>query len=328
MGSSPRARRRVAHDLAVSLAITVGLFLAGEGVARWLGKSGYFLVPGQNNCLRRSSSLGMEFRPDCAATWREYLLTGKQETTFTTNRLGLRDAEIADDGAARILALGDSCTWGWQVDQSAAYPQVLQRLIDENQGPGKYRVINAGAPGYTSYQGLVYLRDRGMELKPDVVIVAFGFNDSLPNGDVEEDLAVQKRMLPLVMLDDFLLTHSALWRLVRTLVRGEGPRPEQPLRVSPEKFKENLTRIVALIRERGARPLLLSFSGPPNPKNGYARAMGEIAAEQNVPLVVYSGPRIDVVHPSADGYGQLASKILTRLEGEGYVGDGTQPAAR
>jgi len=166
-----------------------------------------------------------------------------------------------------------------------------------------------------------------MELKPAIVIVAFGFNDSLPIGDVEQDLAVQKRMLPLVMADDFLLTHSALWRWVRTKVRGEGPRPEQPLRVPPEKFKENLKRIVAVIREHGAKPVLLSFSGPPNPKNGYARTMGEIAAEQNVPLVVYSGPRIDVVHPSAEGYGQLADKILTRLEGEGYVGDGAQPEA-
>jgi len=124
------------HDLAVSLVITAALFLVGEAVARLFGTSGYFLVPGQNNCLRLSASLGMEFRPECAATWREFLLTGKQETTFTTNRLGLRDAEVSDDGAARILALGDSCTWGWQVEQSAAYPQALQHLIDGKEGPG------------------------------------------------------------------------------------------------------------------------------------------------------------------------------------------------
>lgn len=330
MGTAPRARRRVGFDLAISVAITIGLLVAAEVAARVFNfHAGYFLVPTQTNCLQRSSSLGMEFRPQCATTWSEFLLTGKQETTFTTNKLGLRDRELGDgDGKIRVLALGDSCTWGWQVGQDETYPRVLQRLLDERHGPGIYRVINAGAPGYTSYQGLIYLQEHGAELKPDVVIIAFGFNDSLTNGDVEQDLSVQQRMMPLIKTDDFLLSNSALWRWLRTKIRGEGPRPEQPVRVPPDKFKVNLERIIALVRERGAKPVLLSFSGPPNPKSAYARAMGDISREQEVPLVVYSGPRIDVVHPSAEGYEQLATKLLTRLEGEGYVTDGAQPAAQ
>ena len=148
------------------------MLAAGEGAARLLHlPSGYFFVATRDNCLQRSVSLGVEFRANCAATWNEYSLTGTKGTTFHTNGLGLRDDEIEDDSATRILSLGDSCTWGWQVEQNEAYPQVLQRLLDDQSGGRRYRVINAGAPGYTSYQGLVYLRERGLALKPEVVVV-------------------------------------------------------------------------------------------------------------------------------------------------------------
>src|SRR5262245_66079696 len=116
-----RGPRRLIYDLAISLTITALLFLTGEALARLLQlRVGYFLIPTEANCLQRSATLGMEFRSDCSATWSEKLLTGDKQTTFTTNRLGLRDAELDDDGAVRILALGDSCTWGWQVKQDEA----------------------------------------------------------------------------------------------------------------------------------------------------------------------------------------------------------------
>jgi len=354
MGSGQRRGRRVARDIAISFLITVVLLAAAEGVARLLHPPlGYFMVPTRDNCLQRSASLGVEFRADCATTWSDFLLTGKGQTTFRTNRLGLRDDEIEDDGAARILSLGDSCTWGWQVGQNDAYPQALQRLLDAKVGPGRYRVINAGVPGYTTYQGLVHLRERSLSLNPAIVIIAYGFNDSLPNGDVEEDLDEQRRTLLLVKADDFLLTHSTLWRALRTVIRDgvpsrkpsssserapggppveapaarpapanapAGPSTRKPLRVPPEKFVRNLKEMITLVREHGARPLLISFMGEPGGKDPYGRAIGSVATETNTPLLVYYGPRIDIVHPSADGYELLATRILDRLQAEGYVG--------
>ena len=261
--------RRLVLDIALSLTVVAALLLVAEVAARRLHlRSGYFVIPTEANCLRRSPSLGMEFRPNCATTWNDFLLTGASGTTFATNELGLRDAALSEDGAARILALGDSCTWGWQVAQDAAYPQRLQRLLDTELGSGKYRVINAGAPGYTSYQGLVYLRDRGLALRPRVVIIAFGFNDALPTGDVEADLARQRDRFTLIELDDYFLGHSALWRWGRSKMPGDGadrrpgemadrvaaqPAPH-PLRVPRDKFQQNLTQIVDLAPSMARSP--------------------------------------------------------------------------
>ena len=297
-------------------ATAVGL-LALEGAARVLHvPSRHFVIPMRSNCLRRSASLGTEFRPSCPATWHDEVLTGGRATTFRTNSLGLRDSEIEDDGADRLLAIGDSCTWGWEVAQDEAYPQVLQRLLERQAGPRRYRVINGGTPGYASYQGLVYLRERGLALRPAVVMFGYWFNDQLPTGDVEEALALQQRIMPLVKLDDRLLEYSLLWRAMRsaTLPREGDAR----VRVSPDKYRRNLAEIIRLTREQGARPFMVDFSGP-DYSGEYARIMAELSDELAVPTVIYKGPLIDIVHPTREGHAQLAEMILEQLKAERYV---------
>ena len=133
----------------------------------------------------------MEFSPSCSRSTSDLFLP-----SFRTNEQGLRDAPISNDGARRILSLGDSCTFGWRVPQAAAYPQQLQRLLDRRYGVGRFRAINAGFPGYTSLQGLAYLRERGLALKPEIVVIAFGFNDA-SHGQLEQDeLLWTRRLLP------------------------------------------------------------------------------------------------------------------------------------
>jgi lysophospholipase L1-like esterase len=280
----------------------------------------------------------MEFVPNCSATWNDAALSGKAATRFRTNAIGLRDEEIADDGAVRILALGDSCTWGWQVPQDEAYPQDLQRLLDQRYGPHRYRVINAGIPGYTSYQGLIFLRDVGLELHPAIVIIGFGFNDASHLPNIEASLARQRALFRLIRIDDALLAHSTLWRWLRTQLgpaattvsdhlawfgpasaRAEPPT-EPMVRVSPAQFVRNLTAIVDLCRTHGAKVLLLSFAGSPRPEQPYADAIGKVATAMNVPLVVYDGPRIDLIHPAREGYAALSATLLERLESVGDLG--------
>src|SRR5262245_63762558 len=206
-----RARwRRVLQTLTVSCLLTAGMLYGAEQVVRRSGfRAGFFPVPTKRNCLQRSRSLGMEFAPNCSG------LSGVEGTQFHTNELGLRDRPLSDDGATRILSVGDSCTWGWALPQESAYPQVRQRVLDERAGQGRYRVINAGRPGYTSYQGMVYLREQGLGLDPKIVLIAYGFNDVMPSGDVEESIARQRRAMPVILADDYLVVNSVLWRWLR-----------------------------------------------------------------------------------------------------------------
>jgi hypothetical protein len=214
IASMEKARRTtLVGNLLLALASTAGFFAVVEFGAKLAGVGvGDGMLPNRVNCLRRSRLLGMEFSPDCHGRF--------SFATFDTNSLGLRDAEVRDDGAARILAMGDSCTWGWAVPQDASYPAVLERLLGERFGAGRYRVINAGTPGYTSLQGVLYLRQRGLPLRPAIVVLGYGFNDSSRLGDLEQQLARDRGLMPLPVASDFFLQHSRLFGWLRRRVRS------------------------------------------------------------------------------------------------------------
>jgi lysophospholipase L1-like esterase len=287
----------------------LAVLLAAEVVARLAAPPSWIHFPNQGNCQRRDPDLGQTFRAHCAAA-----LQGK---AFRTNALGLREDVIEEDGRQRILAIGDSCTFGWGAEQHEAYPQRLQAALAATYGPGRYRVINAGVPGYTSRHGLVYFRERGLALRPAVVLIGYGFNDIVPGGDVIAALDAQRRWLPLLRLDDALLGVSRFWRWLRAATAAPPPT-DLPMRSSPEQYAENLREIVRLARAHGVQPVLVSFWwGEPHP---HMRAIEAVAHEMDVPLVAYDGPHVDVIHPTPEGYGVVAAQVQRQLEASGLVG--------
>ncbi len=301
-----RCRTLLGH-LLLAAGSAAGFVLLIELVAKVAGLPlGAPLLPDSRNCLQRSSLLSMEFRPHCH---------GALGTVFDTNDLGFRGPEVRDDGSRRILAIGDSCTWGWGVPQDASYPAVLQRLLDQRPDGARYQVINAGIPGYTSYHGLLYLRERGLALHPSILILGYGFNDATAAGDVEEQLAGERRLLPLMLLDDFLFQHSRVYGFVRRHSVAARRDPRQ--RVDPTRFAQHLEEMVTLARADGVHTMALSFSA--TQRGPYRDALASVATRLAVPVVTYRGPLFDIVHPTAEGYGVLAALVLQQLEQEGWV---------
>lgn len=96
------------------------------------------------------------------------------------NALGFRGEEIEvpkPPGEFRIACLGGSTTYGRGVKEYAlAYPQLLEAELG-SRGHGSVRVINAGAEGYTSWESLLNLEFRVLDLEPDLVISYDGIND-------------------------------------------------------------------------------------------------------------------------------------------------------
>ena len=99
--------------------------------------------------------------------------------SVTTNALGMRGPAVGEKGdRLRILAIGDSTTFGQYLEDRETWPAVLQSLLDAEGA--RAEVLNAGVIGMSSFQGLAYLMARGFDLQPDVVIATFGFNDRSP----------------------------------------------------------------------------------------------------------------------------------------------------
>jgi len=75
-----------------------------------------------------------------------------------------------------IVAVGDSLTAGYGLDESASYPVMLEKKL---QAAGyKYRVINGGVSGETS-SGTLSRMAWILTLDPDIVLLETGANDGL-----------------------------------------------------------------------------------------------------------------------------------------------------
>ncbi len=59
------------------------------------------------------------------------------------------------------------------VEHEETYAQVLERRLAAGDPSQVYEVINAGVPGYNTQQALTYLRDSGLALAPDLVVLGF-----------------------------------------------------------------------------------------------------------------------------------------------------------
>jgi len=204
------------------------------------------------------------------------------------NSAGFRSPEFTEKGPGvyRVLALGDSCTFGYLTHETIGfvaqpYPLRLQRLVDRRNGSGRVEVLNGALPGYNSYQGLLLLRGKLRGLEPDLVTVRFGWNDHFLSaagesgafreprsrvGRAVEDLALHFELYAFVRRLGLEL--RALREPVREQVRAafRDRRTYEPT-VAIEDYARNLRRIVEVARGQGAEVWLLTapYNHDPNP---------------------------------------------------------------
>ncbi len=98
---------------------------------------------------------------------------------YSINSKGFRGEEFPQDFDSRdkILTLGESTTFGWDVKDSETYPYYL---MEESQKREKnIYVINGGVPSYTSSQTLLYMQEileKG-KIEPKTILVNIMWND-------------------------------------------------------------------------------------------------------------------------------------------------------
>jgi len=98
-----------------------------------------------------------------------------------TNSAGMRSSreyqlERLPD-SVRILGLGDSGMFGWDIDQDGNYLRVLEKSLNGRQDGVTYEVLNFAVPGYNTRLECELLRSRGLAYRPDIVIVGWCEND-------------------------------------------------------------------------------------------------------------------------------------------------------
>ena len=192
--------------------------------------------------------LSYELNPGISIFW--------QGTNITTNSLGLREREIPikkPDNTFRVIALGDSVTFGAGIDVNKTFLKVLERNLNYNSTL-KYEVINAGVSGYNLIQKYIFLENKLIKYEPDLVLINFvqddygginvlkySKNGSEGNQILKDNYELFSVNMPKIFpipkkLNSFFLKHSAFYRFLNLRIYNILSKIN-PINYPPEIYK-------------------------------------------------------------------------------------------
>jgi len=201
------------------------------------------------------------------------------------NSMGHRGPEISalpPSGTVRVLALGESTTYGWGVkDPRRAWPAQLGRILTRSAGRS-VEVINAGLPAGTSAELLLHYMFRDRYLGASVVILHVGGNDVVPLlfENYRPDYSTLRRWASVLtlrpyerhLLRSYVVRVGYAWWLqgvdLGILLGQQSPDQVPPAvalervhRTSPVGFERNIDLLIRTIVADGASVVLFPFYG-------------------------------------------------------------------
>ena len=257
----------VALELIARLVVTVGhIELPESGVG---GLDRRYAAEGLPPLLQPDRNLIFSMRPNVDADYPRYGAydQGLAPVHVHTNDRGYRTPPFADakaPGVVRIVCLGDSSTFGMQVEESATYPRQLAARLEE-AAPGRFEVINLGVPGYSSRQGVEQLNQQVLTLQPDVVFFAFGTNDrAWPRALSDDELIALNQSATgaffwrLREILDHVTLYKVLRKLTPMLVATAPPATDAAPRAASEGIAGAITAANALVHNAGGTLVVLN----------------------------------------------------------------------
>lgn len=195
-----------------------------------------------------------------------------RKASIYINSLGLRGPEIKKEkgiGVFRIIALGDSCTFGVG-SQEATYPQLLEAKL--NDDGNKYQVINAGVPAYTSSQLFLYLQNDLINYKPDLILVYIGWNNIWTYKNPAANTAyspqarkfsrILSKSLTFALLRDYIINPLRVKLAATCKNSKQHPVPLDKINEKLANFKNDITKIIDLAKENNCRLILFTLPTP------------------------------------------------------------------
>ncbi len=336
----PAWRRFVGRLILLSVSMTFSFF-AGEVVMRM-----FLLARQKGNSLKDLQQLDRQPKENIRSThplgliiqpsrWPlvVYELRPNLDTDFggrplRTNNSGFRDSKdyplerIPD--TVRIVGLGDSGMFGWNVDQDGNYLDVTEDILNRSGGLA-VEIINMAVPGYNTQLEAETLQHKGLAYRPDVVIVGWCENDGhLPFFMLEKEDFTRRDTSFLHMYlcrrDDF--REVAAGTTIKDLRTYNRDRVSSAMLegTEAEGLRKEFTRLKAMCDERSIRLLVFGPLG-----DGIRDLLAELGitfynTREKVDSSKYPEEwSVHFMHPSPDGHRVLGEHLAEFLQRNGYL---------
>ena len=196
------------------------------------------------------------------------------------NSDGFRDpanfAKPKPPGTFRVVALGESSTFGLANDDDHTYPAILERRL-ESRLPGlKVEVFNLGIPHFRSNNILAAARAELPSLQPDIVTLYAGYNNAMVFRSVAQPGLLyqikewlKSHLVTYRALHPYVLTaYQKITRLLKRDVVGL-PHLGIPVELPAERvakvradaraeYRDDLDSLAAVVGRLGARLVLVT----------------------------------------------------------------------
>ena len=285
-------------------------------------------------------------------------------TVVSTNSEHLRSMEPAQSlkpkqrGTIRIVCLGDSVTFGYRVPavwpdkpteydrEWLPYPMLLEKHL-RTANPGRnIEVITMAVPGYTSHQGLAWLRHDIDRLQPDLLTVSFGWNDvSFSDAPDRETIKTDWRSVGIRWLIDNSQAFAHATRWLRSRQPAATTIRTPVARVSEQEYLNNFQEFIQLARGKGAAIIILAApyrdqtTNPPESAlmSRYRASLRSLAKQNQITFLELlelteaaypsnEGWFGELIHPNHMGHRLIASELLKLLAANQMLHDVKVPA--
>lgn len=261
------------------------------------------------------------------------------------NSYGIRDHDYdrkKPAGVERILVIGDSIGYGFCNDrESLNLDDLFMKQLERNLrdvGPMPIEVINLCVSGYDTVQEVEFLVKKGLDLDPDLVLVAYCLNDDF---DASMELNMFRRH-PQFDIESrigqrlFLSSHLVRLLWLKFADPQSGPRKAPP-QETVSRTERGFRRLAALARKHGFQPLVVVFPFfEPYDRyrwHGTHRRVAELAAQYDIPVLDLLEPflaasggdlkqlqgRCNREHPDETGHDAAAIAIQDYLQETGAL---------
>lgn len=254
-------------------------------------------------------------------------------------------AQSLDEGAARVLCVGDSNTFGVRVAAERSYPGQLEALLNAGAARRRYQVVNRGVPGKNTAQILADLEAEIAEVEPRVLLVLAGINNSWNVAAAQRGHEARwydhLRLVKLarIALNDLragerAASGAAAEPEIAAIERADRERGRAE---RPAITRDDLVAIAELARGLGVVPVLQTYAGHHphmEPFNAAAReaaaATGALLIDHDARFGHYIGEYgygalfFEDSHPAEAGYELFARDVVRALSAAGLI-EGVPP---
>lgn len=281
--------------------------------------------------IRPSALLGYEIIPDCHDI---YLSESSNSSSNSYGLIGKEYKLKKENNTFRILLLGDSI----------AFQNLSNKFLEENLNNNsllnskyKFEIWNASVPSYDVRRYYLYLKYKGLNFKPDMVIIYLFMNDFFLNVNIyyKNQAGFTEYYFPIAeiskryTINPFLMKHSYLYRLI--ILRLDSYLLSKKKTQGADNLEQNGRSYLQMIKEiceKNKIPLLIVIFPYLKPLDEYkdyqikeykaiCKAIKDLKIDHlnlyellsKIDLYSLRGKKEDEMHPSREGH-RLFTKII------------------